>query len=309
MDEPPRDGPSEIADDGFVEVVDSDTVWRFERGFLTSRWRCLFGDGCKGILSRPAEELGQGCCSLGAHFGDGPSGQEEARRISAYVALLTPARWQFHGVGTAEHVPPSGPDPSERAGVDDDAEAMGEVASESTSPTDPRRADDVGVPASAAEAATGADASPDAAVAVAVAGFYGDAERSCTRVVDGACVFLNRPGFEGGAGCALHIAALEAGDSPTEWKPSVCWQLPLRVDWSLQHDEEPDGPETATVRRWSRADWGEHGTTMAWCCTERSDGGEAYSGDEMVVDSLVDELTELAGETVYVELRRRLPPR
>ena len=29
-----------------------------------------------------------------------------------------------------------------------------------------------------------------------------------TRVVDGACVFLNRPGFSGGAGCALHRTRL-----------------------------------------------------------------------------------------------------
>ena len=28
-----------------------------------------------------------------------------------------------------------------------------------------------------------------------------------TRLVDDACIFLNRPGFEGGAGCALHVAA------------------------------------------------------------------------------------------------------
>lgn len=32
-----------------------------------------------------------------------------------------------------------------------------------------------------------------------------------TRRVDGACIFLNRPGFEGGAGCAFHIAAMESG--------------------------------------------------------------------------------------------------
>ena len=120
--------------------------------------------------------------------------------------------------------------------------------------------------------------------------------------MDGACIFLNRPGFAGGEGCALHIAAVDAGDSPTDWKPSVCWQLPLRIDWQEIDDET----ESATVRRWSRSDWGEHGTTMAWCCTERSEGGEAYVGDTTVVDSMRDELIALAGEPVYVELRRRL---
>ena len=35
-----------------------------------------------------------------------------------------------------------------------------------------------------------------------------------TRLVDGACIFLNRPGFAGGEGCALHLAAVEAGERP-----------------------------------------------------------------------------------------------
>ncbi len=47
-----------------------------------------------------------------------------------------------------------------------------------------------------------------------------------TRLVDGACIFLNRPGFAGGPGCALHVAALDAGERPLDWKPDVCWQLP-----------------------------------------------------------------------------------
>jgi hypothetical protein len=88
----------------------------------------------------------------------------------------------------------------------------------------------------------------------------------------------------------------------------VCWQLPLRIDWALVDEAEPDGPETATVRRWSRNDWGEHGTKMAWCCTERTEGGEAYCGDEAVVDSLSDELRQLAGDEVYVQLRKRMQP-
>src|SRR5918994_2179629 len=62
-------------------------------------------------------------------------------------------------------------------------------------------------------------------------GVFGNDERTNTRVVGGACIFLNRPGFAGGAGCALHLAAMDAGEPPIEWKPSVCWQLPVRVDW------------------------------------------------------------------------------
>jgi hypothetical protein len=126
-----------------------------------------------------------------------------------------------------------------------------------------------------------------------------DERRLATRVVDGACIFLNRPGFDGGAGCALHLAALDAGEPPQEWKPSVCWQLPIRVDW-VERDEHT---EIATVRRWTRADWGEEGQTMAWCCTE---GDRAYVGDRPVVESLGEELEAITGTEVYVELRRRL---
>jgi hypothetical protein len=134
----------------------------------------------------------------------------------------------------------------------------------------------------------------------AAGGIFRDERRDATRVVDGACIFLNRPGFSGGAGCALHLAALDAGESPIDWKPSVCWQLPIRVDWS---PGAVAGEEVATVRRWRRTDWGDDGEPMAWCCTEEP---EAYVGDRPVVDSLADELDALVGPAVRVELRRRL---
>ena len=232
-------------DGDVVEIDRGDTVWRFEREFLTSNWTCLFGNGCKGILPTDATELNQGCCSLGAHFGDGPAGQAEAMQVQAYAAMLSPEQFQHHDHA---HHPDNAP---------------GDL------------------------------------------NIYGDDERTHTRVVDGACIFLNRPGFAGGAGCALHIAAVESDESPTEWKPSVCWQLPLRIDWN----EVDADTETATVRRWTRADWGDHGTTMAWCCTERGEGGEAYAGDTPVVESMRDELIALAGDEVYVELTERLRSR
>jgi hypothetical protein len=130
-------------------------------------------------------------------------------------------------------------------------------------------------------------------------GIFRDASRRHTRIVDGACIFLNRPGFPGGAGCALHLSATRSGEPAREWKPSVCWQLPIRVDWR----EAADGTEVATVRRWSREDWGTEGRTMAWCCTE---GNLAYVGGRPVIDSLGDELTAIVGTEVYVEIRRRL---
>jgi len=42
-----------------------------------------------------------------------------------------------------------------------------------------------------------------------------------TRVYNGACIFLNRPGFEGGMGCALHRHALRTGHTIVETKPDV----------------------------------------------------------------------------------------
>jgi hypothetical protein len=129
-------------------------------------------------------------------------------------------------------------------------------------------------------------------------GIFKDGGRNHTRVVDGACIFLNRPGFAGGAGCALHVAAIDADESPVDWKPSVCWQLPIRVDWETGDDKT----EVATVRRWTRDDWGDDGETMAWCCTE---GALAYVGSRPVIDSLGEELEAIVGTPVYVELRRR----
>jgi hypothetical protein len=211
-----------------VEIADGDVTWRFERSFLTSRWTCIWGQGCKGILDRPAPELQQGCCSVGAEL-DGP---EEGAMVSAYAAMLEPHLFQHH-----------------------------------------------------AEAEAG--------------GVFADEHKLSTRVVDGACIFLNRPGFAGGAGCALHIAAVEADEPPLEWKPSVCWQLPIKVDWV---DDGPDA-EVATVRGWTRADWNEDGDEMAWCCTEEP---EPYVGERPVVESLGEELEAMVGTEVYVELRRRL---
>jgi hypothetical protein len=217
------------ADDGqIVEITTEDTEWRFDRAFLESNWTCIWGNGCLGILDEPAESLNQGCCSVGAEFGD----EDEAMLISALAAMLEPERFQY-----------------------------------------------------ASHAQSG--------------GIFSDDRRFNTRVVDGACIFLNRPGFAGGEGCALHLAATDAEESPLDWKPSVCWQLPIRVDW------EPldGGRERATLRRWSRADWGDEGSTMAWCCTE---GERAYIGSDRVVESLANELTGIVGTEVFVELRRRL---
>ena len=130
---------------------------------------------------------------------------------------------------------------------------------------------------------------------------FRDDSRRHTRVVEGACVFLNRPGFSGGHGCALHHSAVAAGESPIDWKPTVCWQVPLRVD-----DEVDAQGDYKVLRSWVRADLGADASTMAWCCTERRAGAtSAYVGDEPVATSLFDELSATVGPEVAVELRRR----
>lgn len=120
--------------------------------------------------------------------------------------------------------------------------------------------------------------------------------RTNTRVVEGACIFLNRPGFAGGAGCALHLAAAAEDEQPLDWKPSICWQLPIKVEVS------DDG--VRHLRRWQRSDWGPDGQTMAWLCTDPQEG--SYVGDTPVIEDLEAELVALLGRSVYVELRSSL---
>lgn len=111
-------------------------------------------------------------------------------------------------------------------------------------------------------------------------------------LADDACVFLNRPGFEGGAGCALHIAATAAGERPLDWKPQVCWQVPLR----LEHSDDDSGHVTSRLREWKRRDWGEGGEEFAWWCTEEPD---AFVGSQPLYVSARDDIVELVGEHIY----------
>ena len=52
------------------EDPDEERTWVFDVTFLLSSWECIFGRGCQGVLTGPAPELVQGCCSYGAHFVD-----------------------------------------------------------------------------------------------------------------------------------------------------------------------------------------------------------------------------------------------
>ena len=120
-----------------------------------------------------------------------------------------------------------------------------------------------------------------------------------TRKHKDACIFLNRPGFAGGAGCALHSKALKLGVAPLTMKPDVCWQLPIRR--SQEWVTRPDGTEIlkTTVTEFDRRGWGAGGADLHWYCT----GDPAtHIGAKQVWESLADELTELLGAKAYAEL-------
>ncbi len=123
-----------------------------------------------------------------------------------------------------------------------------------------------------------------------------------TRLADGACVFLNRDGFAGGAGCALHIGATKAKEEPLSWKPDVCWQVPLRLE---VHTDE-NGRDTVILRAWDRADWGEGGSEFGWWCTESA---EAYRSPEPLYRTMSAEIAELVGPEMYQRLADHLDQR
>jgi hypothetical protein len=213
---------------------DEDRTWVIDVTFLESSWNCIFGRGCQGVLTEPAPELVQGCCSYGAHF----TGGADAERVVAAAGTLTPAQWQFRSKGMHS----GGPLRHTKSG------------------------------------------------------------ETVTRLVAGACIFLNRPDHEGGAGCALHRAALERGVAPLELKPDVCWQLPLRREDVVG----PEGHVTSTLTEWRRRHWGRGGADFAWWCTEAP---EAFSATRPVYRSMKAELVAMTSPAVYVlladYLRRR----
>jgi hypothetical protein len=212
---------------------DEDRSWVFDVTFLLSRWTCIYGHGCQGVLTGPAPELGQGCCSYGAHFID----DDDVATVRAAVDRLDATQWQLRKK----------------------AKKGGWLHEE-------------------------------------------DDGTRITRVVDGACIFLNRPDWAGGAGCALHQAAWAADERPMDWKPDVCWQLPLR----LQEHTDEHGHVTSTLREWKRRDWGEGGHEFHWWCTDSPD---AFVGDDLVYVTMRDEIVEMIGAPVYELLVRQLKER
>ena len=208
----------------FIDPFDSDNVYRCDLTWLTSRWTCIYGNGCHGIDRTKPDD---GCCVLGAHYAD----KDDEKQTKKYAAMLTPETWQYHATGTKK-------------------------------------------------------------------GFSEKDEEGArkTRVVDGACIFLNRQGFEGGAGCALHQLAGRIDKAFQLVKPQVCWQLPVRRQF--EHRTLTDGTEqlVTSIGEYDRRGWGPGGHDLDWYC---SGAPSAHVATEPVYITERTTLVELMSPEAY----------
>lgn len=120
-----------------------------------------------------------------------------------------------------------------------------------------------------------------------------------TRRHQGACIFLNRRGFAGGMGCALHLKALQLGVEPLTMKPEACWSYPIAR--SQKWVKRGDGSMIlkTTITEYDRRGWGSGGPDLDWHCT----GAPAvHVGKRQLWQSYAAELITLLGEKAYAEL-------
>ena len=125
-----------------------------------------------------------------------------------------------------------------------------------------------------------------------------DRERK-TRTIDGSCIFLNRRGFEGGMGCALHILGTKSGEHFASLKPDVCWQLPIRRSFEQREVGQREISVTV-IGEYERLAWGDGGEDFDWYCTSNS---QAHVGSKPVYLSNEEELRLLMGHSAYEVLR------
>jgi hypothetical protein len=219
----------------WVELRDPDDPEHLIRADLTwllSRWSCVFGQGCHGVIAGRADE---GCCSHGAFFTDA----DDEKRVRQAARRLNRDTWQHYRRGF------------------DNWTAMDTVDGEAP------------------------------------------ARRTATRDEDGPCVFHNDPDFRGGYGCALHAQALRDGVHPLEYKPDVCWQLPVRreQEWITRPDDTK--VLLTTLTEFDRRSWGAGGHDHHWWCTSSP---EAHTGGEPLYRSYQAELVALIGQPGYDRL-------
>ncbi len=204
-----------------------------------------------------ADRPDDGCCTLGAHFAD----DEDESRVAEAVSWLTEEQWQLRDVGLRDGWVET-EDPTDPASEGDDPHAP------------------VGVPVAGAPETLPAGSEP----------------ARKTRVHDGACVFLNRPGFAGGTGCALHKLALDTGLEITETKPDVCWQLPQRRQYRTVTRTDETTYLEVSIGEYGREGWGPGGHDLDWYCSSNTD---AHVGTEPVYATNAVELRALMGDRAY----------
>jgi hypothetical protein len=124
----------------------------------------------------------------------------------------------------------------------------------------------------------------------------GEPARRTATQPGGACIFLNGPDFPGGPGCALHAQALRDGVHPLEYKPDVCWQLPVRRE--QEYRTRPDGTRLllSVLGEFDRRGWGAGGHDLHWWCTSAP---EAHTGGRPLYQEYAPELTALIGTAAY----------
>ena len=211
----------------FTDPDDPERIFRCDTTWLSSRWTCVFGRGCRGIY---ADAPDFGCCTLGAHFAD----DEDREQVQARIRQLPASLWQFHAEGNELGVVTQNEEGSDQ-----------------------------------------------------------------TRAYEGACILLNRPGFSGGAGCALHLLALREGLAPQAVKPEVCWQLPVRREYDERTWADGSVAEVVVITEYDRRGWGPGGHDLDWYC---SGATEAHVADEPVYVTEKDTLERLMGHAAYRRL-------
>ena len=120
-----------------------------------------------------------------------------------------------------------------------------------------------------------------------------------TRVVDDACIFLNRPGFDGGEGCSLHLLAGRLGKDYVKTKPDVCWQLPVRRDFQWREYKDDTKKLIISIDEYDRRGWGPGGADLHWYCSSNT---EAHNAQEPVYVSEQATLIALMGKKAYAVL-------
>ncbi len=212
----------------FPDPDNPDHMIRADLTWLTSRWTCIFQNGCGGIAAGRASD---GCCTLGAHFTD----KADEKRVRKAAARLSDEEWQFAKKGRKNFVE-----------LDEDGARK-------------------------------------------------------TRVVDGACIFLNRDDFPGGSGCALHGLAIKEGVHFIKLKPDVCWQVPVKRGYREVTRPDETTYTEVSIGEFDRRGWGPGGHDLHWWCTSSA---EAYVGKDPVWVSSEAELRELMGDGAYDVLAR-----